>query len=301
MRISTSRLRIVAVEGPENTFIVGASDHDSTEEGRFAGCGANAVRGVFMTGKNDVSIQGFTITGCYSRESSWTYATPKRGAAFYCEGFDGGATRAQITDCIVSNNVGVTSVIHGGLVKRCIIADNVSGGMIMTAQNDTATDHKNASAVACVFANNDSVRGDIGGGARAFNCTIIGATNSGVSTSDSAAYSLNTIYYGGETVNGASTMSNCVVWGCADTSSLSGTPNKVENPMFASRKNGDYSVDRYSPCVGFAAALDSDPYFWGVFDGAMDGPLIFKDGCAVVGAYQKTVRVIIPGLCVFVR
>ena len=302
------RLRIVAVDGPEETFIVGAPNTPETA-GSLAGCGNDSIRGVYLTGKCDVSIQGFTITGCYTMR---TYASRMKGAAFYSDiNDDYGASRAQITDCIISNNYGYTSIVHGGLMKRCRIESNTvnSGGTIFLGVGSetppmTINDMSSAASF-CVFANNtltepSAEQGLIGGAARVYNCTVVGAPNDGRVTSGKTGVSLNTIYYGGETVYGASTMNHCVIWGCTDTSAVTGE-NKVENPMFASRKNGDYSVDRCSPCVGFAAALDSDPYFWGVFDGAMDGPLIFKDGRAVVGAYQKTIRVTMPGLCVFVR
>lgn len=294
-----SRLRIVSVEGPEKTFIVGAPDPESSEEGQFAGCGANALRGIFMKGKNDVSIQGFTITGCYCGTTS---DSRKRGTAFYSEGFDAGGTRAQITDCIISNNVGMISIIHGGLLKRCIVKDNVSGGLVFAAQNNSATDHKNATAVACVFANNDTVQGNIGGGARAFGCTVVGKKKQGVVVSDSAAYSLNTIYYGGETVPAGADLRNCVVYGFNANDNTGTANNKFLDPELISVVDGDYHVSRRSPCIGYTAAISSDPFFWMTYDGMMDGPLVFdSNGRAIVGAYQETFHKGLVGICIIIR
>ena len=165
----------------------------------------------------------------------------------------------------------------------------------MTVNNDNGT------AAFCIFANNTLTepsegQGLIGGAARVYNCTVVGAKNEGRVTGGKTGLSRNTIYFGGETVHGASTLDKCVIYGCADTSAVSSN-NKVADPVL-SREAGDCHVDNRSPCVGYASVSGD---LWKVFDGAMDGALCFKDGCAVVGAYQKTVRVIIPGLCVFVR
>ena len=83
---------------------------------------------------------------------------------------------------------------------------------------------------------------------------------------------------------------NCVLWGFRNADENGETLKKLEDPDFISRPKGDYRVSRKSPCIGYAAALDADPYFWSVFDGAMDGALAFTDGRAVVGAYQESLE-----------
>jgi hypothetical protein len=225
------------------------------------------------------------------------------GAAIYSYNNGDETLRAQITDCIITNNFAYKSIVCGGLLKRCRIEGNTSKDTIFNGRDgDSMTvNNDNATAAFCVFANNTLTepsegQGLIGGAARVYNCTVVGAKNAGRVTSGKSGYSLNTIYFGGEAVYGASTLTNCVIYGCADTSAVSSN-NKVADPVL-SREAGDYHVDNRSPCVGYASVSGD---FWKVFDGAMDGALCFKDGCAVVGAYQKTVRVIIPGLCVFVR
>ena len=297
------RLRIVAVDGPEETFIVGAPNTPETA-GSIDGCGASAVRGVYITGRCDVSLQGFTITGCYSLSQ---YNSHKYGAAVYSYNNGDETLRAQITDCIITNNFALKSVICGGLLKRCRIENNTSQETIFSGRdNDSTTvNNDNATAAFCVFANNtltepSATQGLIGGAARVYNSTVVGTLNSDRVTGGKTGVSLNTIYFGGETVYGAGTLENCIIWGCADTSAVTGD-NVVDNPLFKSRADGDYRVGKSSPCVGYAAALNEDAYFWKVFDGAMDGALVFKNGRAVVGAYQKTVRVVIPGLCVIIK
>ena len=298
------RLRIVAVDGPEETFIVGAPDPSSGASGSFAGCGPNAVRGVYLAGKCDVSLQGFTITGCYSLTQ---YTTRMNGAAVYCYNNGNENKSAQITDCVISNNYAYKSVICGGFLKRCRVEDNYSKDAIFKGREDEtwAASDKIGMASFCVFANNTAegdsgdTQGIFGGKARIYNCTVVGTKDEGRLAGGLSAFSLNTVYDGGAVLYGSGTLSNCVVYDCADTSGMSASC-KVANPLFVSRSDGDYRVDKTSPCVGFSATVDTQN-FWMVFDGAMDGPLSFKNGRAVVGAYQETVRCRIPGLCVFVR
>ena len=290
------RIRIMAVDGPEETFIVGAPNTPETA-GSLDGCGnTDAVRGVLLVGKSDVSLQGFTITGCYSRSD---YDSRKNGAAIFSTA---GAKRAQITDCIISNNYGLVSIVHGGLLKRCKIIGNTSNETILNDKENTSVSGTSTMAAFCLFEGNTLVspsdtQGIVGGKAVVCNCTVVGAKNAGRVTSGKSGYSLNTIYFGGEAVYGASTLEKCVIYGCADTSGVS-SDNKVADPVL-SREAGDYHVDKRSPCVGYATVAGD---LWKVFDGAMDGALAFDaSGFAVVGAYQETVRVVMPGMCVFVR
>ena len=295
------RLRIVAVDGPEETFIVGAPNTPETA-GSIDGCGANAVRGVYITGRCDVALQGFTITGCYSLSQ---YNSRMNGAAVYSYNNGDETLRAQITDCIITNNFAFKSVICGGLLKRCRIENNTSKETIFSGRDDDSTtvSSNNGTASFCVFADNtltepSATMGVIGGAARVFNCTVVGTKNEGSLTSGKSAFSRNTIYDGGATVYGAATMSRCVVFNCSDSSSLSETDNQVCDPDFISRQEGNYHVSKNSACIAYAS-LDGD--VWKVFDGAMDGLLNFSGDKFVVGAYQETFRKTAPGLCIIIR
>lgn len=295
------RLRIVAVDGPEETFIVGAPNTPETA-GSIDGCGASAVRGVYITGRCDVSLQGFTITGCYSLSQ---YNSHKYGAAVYSYNSGDETLRAQITDCIITNNFALKSVICGGLLKRCRIENNTSSETIFSGRDgdSTTVSSDNGTASFCVFADNtlnepSATMGVIGGAARVFNCTVVGTKNEGSLTSGKSAFSRNTIYDGGATVYGAATMSRCVVFNCSDSSSLSETDNQVRDPDFISRQEGNYHVSKNSACIAYAS-LDGD--VWKVFDGAMDGLLNFSGDQFVVGAYQETFRKTAPGLCIIFR
>ena len=179
-------------------------------------------------------------------------------------------------------------------MKRCRIGGNFSNGTIFNGGSDADELHSlNGTAAFCVFANNTLTSSEedaeiAAGGARIYNCTVVGALGAGYHAGGRFAYSLNTIYYGGCSVRRDASLMNCVLWAFQAADGNSGADNKLEDPIFISRLKGDYRVSGKSPCVGYAAALDVDPYFWTVFDGAMDGSLAFADGRAVVGAYQET-------------
>ncbi|MCQ2391987.1 MAG: DUF1565 domain-containing protein [Kiritimatiellae bacterium] len=131
---------LVAVEGPEKTFIVGAPDPAT------GGTGPEAIGGVWFESGNH-SLQGFTLTGCYgpSDVSKW----PQRGAAFN----GGGSISTHALDCIISNNVAERASAAGyGTLFRCRIYDNRSA--LYTCENSelgacliAGNVHANASSV----------------------------------------------------------------------------------------------------------------------------------------------------------
>lgn len=288
------RIRIVAVDGPEETSIVGEKDPDSTETGTYAGCGANALRGVFITGRNDSSLQGFTIRGCYSADPS--YPSRKRGAAVYSgEGLD----RAQITDCIIRDNRSRGSLVYGGTVRRCRFLRNAVDDTIFSGAHTEGASLSEADlagvgvAVACEFAENEittpggDAQGFAGGAARIYSCTVVGEPRTGRLVSGKVAYSMNSVFDGGANIYSAAMLTNCVLWNQATTSYNKQTEKLLADPQFTDRAVGDYRVRPASPCVGYGADLAADPYFWGVFDGALDGALVFSAaGRPVVGAWQ---------------
>ena len=96
------RLRVVALGGPEVTFIRGASAEGS-ESGQAYACVGLDVPSV---------VQGFTLTGGCTGDS---------GAALHCA-ID--VNNRVIADCIVSNNVSAGSIQRGGLAVRCRFFDN---------------------------------------------------------------------------------------------------------------------------------------------------------------------------------
>ena len=96
------RVRVVALEGPEMTFIRGESA-DSSDEGKAYACIGMDVPSV---------VQGFTLTGGCAGDS---------GAVLHCA-LD--VSDRVIADCIISNNVSAGSIQRGGLSVRCSFLDN---------------------------------------------------------------------------------------------------------------------------------------------------------------------------------
>ena len=131
-------LGIRAIEGAENTFIVGAPDPAT------GGLGADAVAGVDMTANVNIFLQGFTITGCYTPSSAGNYV--QYGAAL-CTG----SAKSQVLDCIISNNVAARcSVNASGIIQRTKIFDNQSANFISWY----------GSFISCIFAGNRITAGD---------------------------------------------------------------------------------------------------------------------------------------------
>jgi len=96
------RVRVVALDGPEVTFIRGESA-DSSDEGKAYACIGMDVPSV---------VQGFTLTGGCAGDS---------GAVLHCA-LD--VSDRVIADCIISNNVSAGSIQRGGLSVRCSFLDN---------------------------------------------------------------------------------------------------------------------------------------------------------------------------------
>ncbi|MDD4016642.1 MAG: DUF1565 domain-containing protein [Kiritimatiellae bacterium] len=108
-------MKIVADEGPEKTFIVGA---DAPAENADAyGCGTGAVRCVSID--NNATIDGFTITGGRT-ESGLINDALHRGSGI------AGSPGSLVKNCIISNNV--AGYAGGGVVSctniNCRIFNN---------------------------------------------------------------------------------------------------------------------------------------------------------------------------------
>jgi hypothetical protein len=100
---------VVAVEGPEKTFIVGEADPDTGD------VGPKAIGGVWLESGIHY-VQGFTITGCYGPGISgnwWQHGTAFNG---------GGSESTHLLDCTVSNNVAIQITQNIGDIMAAIYA-----------------------------------------------------------------------------------------------------------------------------------------------------------------------------------
>ena len=127
-------IRIVGLEGPEKTFIVGAPDPDNLPANGGDGCGKGATMCIAMNSNG--SVQGCTLTGGYSGTGPATGSG--RGPIFSY------GTDLQVTDCIVTNNVGRNHAVGTARFERCYIADNKGASGVFFG----------AKLIACVIGNN---------------------------------------------------------------------------------------------------------------------------------------------------
>ncbi len=159
-------LRVVAVGGPENTFITGASD----PSGASNGTGANAVRciAVASTNAHYAAFQGFTLRDGRTGPNN---TVPSQGAAIY--NIDSGYNNfdtAFLLDCVVTNcsgNRGAT--VAGGNVLRCRFYDCKtfnSGGQCLL---------RYCSIVSSLFVGCGGKSQLFGNTAKGYNCTIYGS------------------------------------------------------------------------------------------------------------------------------
>lgn len=109
-----------SAEGAARTFIVGAPDPDAEEDA--VGCGANAVRCVFLG--QYASVEGFTLTDGHSlanKDNGWS----RQGAAV-ARNSNSGMGPAQVVDCVISNCTGWVGLIYAVDVIRCQIVNNLA-------------------------------------------------------------------------------------------------------------------------------------------------------------------------------
>ena len=117
-----TNLCIRAVDGPENTFIVGANGNPANADG----CGANAYRCVGIHSPNEIAgIVGFTLTGgrtCSNGEDC--HNNMRTGGGVFSDMQAG----AQIVDCLITNCIAVRgSASYKCWLQNCRIVDCKQG------------------------------------------------------------------------------------------------------------------------------------------------------------------------------
>ena len=269
-------LRLIGVDGAENTFIVGAADQNSAD-----GCGPGAVRCVAVTNGNCV-IQGFTLTGGHAGagETPEVEIAQTRGGATISASEVTGIDKSSafFVDCIISNNVARHSAVgYGGRFLRCLIADN------RTVCEDAVL--MGAVAANCLFLDNTAPAGDVRGNyGYSFNCTFV--------KRDEA--------YGPAYARG--NVQNCVCYALSeptvDPTSITGTvidgftaagaEVTRADPLFRDRDGGDCRLATCSPAVGLGTP---ESQYWWQFAGAdFNGNRYrFIDGKVISGAFQTLV------------
>lgn len=280
-----SAIVVRAVDGPEETFIVGGPDPDATTPGR-EGWGTNAVRCVIMSGP-DCFLQGFTLTGGYTATQDVSKYGYKSGAAAYTQ-----TAGATVMDCIISNCYGSVGATYGGVaLVRCRILEN---------HNDTVV-LSNGSAVSCEVRDNElllaSSADSVFSVSPAYNCTLAG-NDAGSGRQLSTGNIYNSIIDGSGQSSAASGTNNWV-WHFSGTSSFP-AGFKVANPRFKSTSPYDLHLVDASPCLDSIPAPATNNwgatyYRYAVGDVYGNRLRVAADGKLTAGAFQTGITEGYPG------
>ena len=236
-------VRLKALEGPENTFIVGAEDPNPAVANDY-GLGPKATRCVAFSTSGH-SVQGFTLTGGRSSvNANNSDSNPVRGGAAVA------TANAALLDCVVSNCVASRgAAIFGGTMERCLLANNVvaSGGNAITRTGWVRSS---------VYTRNcgNSI---VGQDSRAHNCTVVSNYSavthlySGTS-STSASNTLFAANAGGNDIERVAGTDFCVYEDLASGKTL--LTSVKETTLFA-----NYLHDDFRPYAASAGSYFGDP------------------------------------------
>ena len=267
----TRNVRIVAVDGPNETSIVGRWGTLGTDH-----CGEDAIRCVAAAKSVTASLQGFTLKdGAGSGTGSYG-----GGGFMGYQNFD-----AQLIDCVITNCISPRSpAAWGGWLQRCRIVGNttVSGG------NATI---RAGYASACVLTDNASVSSQIGHNETVQNCTLVA---NGKSVFDTQAKVHDTLVHSCSGANQPVEFAGCLIYN--NTSTTKPTGDYIdENPNLVSIAVRDVRLCADSPAVGQAAMANA--LFARMSVGDFDGnPLLLTNGRPAIGAMQRPVAVVQPSV-----
>ena len=301
----TKNVVVQGVNGPTNTFIVGASDNGTN--------GPLAVRCVWIS---EGLLTGFTITNGHTQTAGdWTYY--QRGGGVF---LDHGGT---VSNCVISGNSanitgGGVDFQYGGLVVDCRIEGNMT---TLNYGGAGASLHTGALLDRCIVRGNTAAGtgGDGGGlyfysGGIARNCLIAGntandaggglyvrstATNalvesctvvSNAAAQGGGAYqhwgtNINSIIYGNTATSGSNNWqvgSGTVVFDHCDADPLpAGSGCISDNPLFA----GNCRLQAASPCIN---AGMNQSWMTGSYD--LDGRMRIMGAAVDIGCFERIVE-----------
>ena len=253
------QLRVVAVDGPDVTFITG---REGTEDPDHK-LGGDAVRCIAVAGTNknyNAAYQGFTLRDGHT--SSTTNAADQIdvcGGALanitYGSG-PGNIETAFLLDCVVTNCTAVRgAATAGGFVMRCRIFDchstHNSGG-VFRESNVRSSLIDGCGGRTSIFAY--SLRGP------GYNCTIVNCTQTAVADASTEGNPLHNSVAGNRADNGNALgpntrgMAKYVLYDTASASTNVGFGCVQENPIkFVDADGGDYRLRADS--AGYALAM----------------------------------------------
>lgn len=268
-------IKIVAVDGPETTFITGAGDPNGTATWKF---GSNAVRCIVNSSTNTtVVIQGFTLRNARTATNSESADTGRGGAL--CSRNTDVIYSTFLADSVITNcAAGTGSCCYGGNTQRCrILGGCAYNGVVRSghAMSCLATGVAAANADSRIWGSYASV----------YNCSAVDTGSSGAALSSAVSEIRNCLFAAaGRTtlVNSTSDSSKIrysLYW--YTTAALDDTNVKEDPVLFADRFSGEFRLRTESK--GRTAANISGAHM--LMDVNGDPFAIADDGTMVAGAF----------------
>ena len=160
--IIPSDVTVESTEGAEKTFIVGAPAEG--ENANDVGNGPGAIRCVYAY--NGATLTGFTLTGGHTAANKNADNYDTYGAGL----LTGSDTKANINDCIISNNNSHYATIFRSTVRRSRIIRNIGGTATGTSTID-APAGSGCTYISCIIDGNRG-NGTICYPSRVESCTV---------------------------------------------------------------------------------------------------------------------------------
>ena len=248
----TKGICVRAVDGPENTFIVGANGDPANADG----CGTNAYRCVGVNASAVVGVVGFTLTDgrtCSNGEAC--HSNLRMGGGF----FSGATDQAQLLDCVITNCIAVRgSATYKGWLQNCRVAGNrqaVNPATLAPSPMDRRGVVYSSYLSGCVVGPNAYATVGIDQFCYLYNCTVN-------ETSTTLHLSADSYYYNVLDLNGPTYQSLIKVLTpglCIETTSNLALTNdylKVSDAQLAARTAGDFRPLTGSPVLAAGTTND---------------------------------------------
>ena len=207
----------------------------------------SATGPVFTVGAgSDVALQGLDIRGATGSNGV--------GVGVNCSGSPGKTSRLTLVESAVTGNagVGISALKCDVILRRNKIQDNsgggaeLLGGQITVVNNLVTGNGNNTSSLVGGFhlspqraSGNVFVHNTV-----AYNSTANAAGGGGLNCASVFNVFNNIIFF-----NGLSPLLSCVAHGSAVEKSAAGNGNIDQDPRFADKATGDFSLEPTSPCV----------------------------------------------------
>ena len=272
-----------ADEGPSATAICGASDPTTLADAGEPGCGSAAARCVLLG--RYAAVQGFTLKGgrTLNRDATTeggTSDTGKNGAAVY-QYQNTWHPLGQILDCVVTNCVGVNSVMFWGWANRCRFVGNSSRNTLFNRGVQAA----------CLVHGNTSL-GYLSNNTYTFMSTF--ANNMKHADASEwvnwygASYVYDSVFLGGAVNRTAKEDLGNFVWEQTTTANLASTSSNAD-PLLADVAHDDFRPFFFSPVIGGGGTSgETYPFYAYVGSDFSGGPLAFgSDGSPSAGCLQS--------------